>query len=245
MQPFNRCPTDTRQKPQGSFRKAGSTPHTHTAQHTQRSNFRRAATFSQIQGTGYNKMPGKENILLGFGLRSSTGRGWGPKEKKHWKSRRNGWVCANFHQIYRLSDLLKSAFHTLENRFCFLCFQIGLLVLQSHYFLFSVALAGLVRFPLRSVISHYVPFELLVHHFYVWECFKLFSLSLSSSRINPLPEPLCHASVIFPFSISNVHKVPVQSSFFSCFNHQTGGNSLWPSICNKMHRWAIVPSSFT
>lgn len=124
-------------------------------------------------------------------------------------------------------------------------FQIGLLVLQSHYFLFSVALAGLARFPLRSVISHYVPFELLVHHFYVWECFKLFSLSLSSSRINPLPEPLCHASVI----ISIFHIKCSQSScaefFFSCFNHQTGGNSLWPSICIKMHRWAIVPSSFT
>ena len=44
-------------------------PHTHTAQHTQRSNFRRAAAFSQIQGTGYNTMPGKENILLEFGLR--------------------------------------------------------------------------------------------------------------------------------------------------------------------------------
>lgn len=75
--------------------------------------------------------------------------------------------------------------------------------------------------------------------------YKLFSLSLSSSRINPLPEPLCHASVI----ISIFHIKCSQSScaefFFSCFNHQTGGNSLWPSICIKMHRWAIVPSSFT
>ena len=143
----------------------------------------------------------KKTSCWNLGSGSSTGRGWSPKEKKHWKSLRNGWVCANFHQIYRLSYLLKSAFHTLENRFCFLCFQIGLLVLQSRYFLFSVALAGLARFPLRSVISHYVPLELLVHHFYVWEWFKLFSLYLSSSRINPLPEPLCHASVIFPYQM--------------------------------------------
>ena len=70
--------------------------------------------------------------------------------------------------------------------------------LQSHYFLFSVSLA---RFPFCSVVSHYLPFELLVHYFYVWGWFKLSSLYQSSSRINSLPECLFHNSVIFPYQM--------------------------------------------
>ena len=70
--------------------------------------------------------------------------------------------------------------------------------LQAHYFLFYVSLA---RFPFHSAVSHYLPFELLVHYFYVWGWFKLFSSYLSSSRLNSLSECLCHNYVIFPYQM--------------------------------------------
>ena len=68
IQLMSRCQTDVRQKPQGSFEKR-KPPFTTTPspQHIKRSNSRSAASFSQIHVTGYNYIPGKENILQGFG----------------------------------------------------------------------------------------------------------------------------------------------------------------------------------
>lgn len=113
----------------------------------------------------------------------------------------------------------------------------------TYHCVLSISLAWLTHFPLCSVISQHLTSELLVHHFSVWEWFKLFSLYRSTSRINSLPESLCAIFLsFFLFKVlqsshvdifSFLLKSPTQGQFLS-------GNLLYQnvqegSLCSLPH----------
>ena len=119
----------------GSFQKAGSAPPTHTTQHTQRSGFRRTAPFSQIQGVAYDtrrrKHPAGPGLRVMHRKRVEPGKEETLKIQTRWLS-----LCKIFtKQAHWVIFSSQSAILYREQNL-FLMFSIGLLVLQSPFFLY-------------------------------------------------------------------------------------------------------------